>query len=343
MAAALKLAPPSQQQWPARSPRRGGLSSTGDLQGRPKNGCFLDATAEWLRGDLSAAKAQVWTAEIEERCLETERSRLAERIVVLEAENRRLRQEADQWRQRCGDLEQECHTLRMYRDSSEDAQEHAWLQEKDLGAKRVAGQLAAAEAENARLRAEDECQNEKVQNARLSQELHERIDDINKLKQELLETLGREEVGRITVAQLEAAIQAAVNDRDQHCEARQDAQQRLAAAEAQAKNYHSAVGEAAAALTSMASEADKQNNRSRRLEEANQKLRLDLQEMTDQALRGGELPFYGATTEKIARGSVTARASGSSRLRGPSGRRPLLDARAQALGLQDRLNYMPTP
>jgi len=247
---------------------------------------------EHLRGQLAVANRRVSAAEAETRSNESERVRLLDQIVTLEADRRTLRQEAEHWRHCCLKVEKECANLALREDVAQGELRDAHVRERDLAVKSIEKRIAATEAENIQARSSAEAMGYAFEVDRLSKALNAKEAEVRSLRAELQETRVLRDASDTALKRLEDQHVHVTTHRDLDLQALRDTHRRASSLESQVESLHEALRAAAAKEADLASEAAAHHSRCVRLEEANKRLRLDLQEAISQAVRNGEIPFY---------------------------------------------------
>mmetsp|Transcript_53360 Transcript_53360/g.114688 ORF Transcript_53360/g.114688 Transcript_53360/m.114688 type:complete len:315 (+) Transcript_53360:75-1019(+) len=250
------------------------------------------AAVERLRGDLASAQLGRFSAELDSTTDRVELHRLIDHSVALEAELRASRREAETWRLRYRDLEQEFLAYTAKEDATRQELNETRRRERELSIEAVERRIAGAEEENKEIRFQAEARAKACEAAQLSAALSESEREACILREELEQL--REVVAKSSANGAEASESVEEAARRRSGTAGSAAEVEAASVEA-ARHVEAAL----AALTvaerkeaNMARELEAERVRSVSLDEANRRLRLDLQEMIAQAVRTGEVPFY---------------------------------------------------
>mmetsp|Transcript_119731 Transcript_119731/g.211664 ORF Transcript_119731/g.211664 Transcript_119731/m.211664 type:complete len:361 (+) Transcript_119731:55-1137(+) len=253
---------------------------------------FFEESVDTLKGSIASLKLRVNAAEAATREAEAERLRLVNQVAALEADRRKLGQEAERWRRRCLELEQECATLVVREDSAQGQLRESHSRERVLAVKAIKCRIVAAEAENETMQAKSEARAFNWDAQRVSRELVARVSEVEKLRAELQETRTLAETERAAVERMTTDRNGVAAECKLQREALQDAEKRYGAMEARLHDTEGLLNTAHRKHTDFMEEVQATRLRCQRLEEANNRLRLDLQEAVGQAVRSGEKPFY---------------------------------------------------
>lgn len=254
---------------------------------------------ETLKGTVASMRLRVNSAEAATKQAEAERLRLIDQVVALEADRRNLQQEAERWRRKCLELEQECTALSVREDGAQVQLREAHTRERQLAVKSIESRLAAAYAENEQMQAQSQARAYNWDAQRLLRELEAKVAELEKMRGELEEDRTQIEKLRAALELVTKDREAIVAEREEQREALVEAAKRHGALEARVYDLEGLLNASHRKQTDFMEEVQSGRLKCHRLEEANSRLRVDLQEAIAQAVRGGEKPFYSAGRGKV--------------------------------------------
>jgi len=247
-------------------------------------------SAERLLGDLASLRQASHASACESAAASGEAARLAAQVVGLEGERRALRLEVERLRRRCAELEGANATLSPLLDETQRNLQDAIGRDRMLSVRAVKCQLAASEAENIVIQTKTQMNDKVWQLKRLQTALAAKDEEAAALREEVDGQKSQLRTEKLT--RLEADCGDLTARHAQERDARQLAESKVVKLEARIQEYQEALNSAAAREAALSAELDVQSSGRRRLEAVNHRLRLDLQEVVSQAVRGGERPYY---------------------------------------------------
>lgn len=291
---------------PPTSPSRGGLAALPELRAekvRTAGGLGMAAGSllvsargrpcvDQLMGDLAASRLGQHAAEVQAVAADDESERMAGQVIHLEADRRALRVEVERLRRKSFELEKANTTLAQLLEEAQLNLKEALGRERLLGRSSVERQLAAAEAENKTLVARNEADGVRVGIRGLERALAAKDAEAESLVEELRAARARRGESDSAEARLQMEVRQLSGSRTADKEAKEGAEARAAAFEARLWHCQEALHAAAAREAALSAEVDLQKTGRLRMEAINRRLRLDMQEVMAQAVRGGERPYY---------------------------------------------------
>lgn len=258
-------------------------------------------SVEYLKGELAVAKREREGAVREREQAEGEREKLVTQVVNLEAKCRSLQQEMEHWRQQALDFEQQCATFAAREDSIHAQMRDSHNRQRDLAVKHIEGRIARTEAENNQAKAEAEARTQVWQSQQLESKLHSKVDEVQSLRKELAEERTRAQTLHVETESLGAQLKDSSAEKGALTEQLAESERQRGLLNERVKGLETAMQAASHRHLDTSEELNRQKAKIEDMESANARLRLDLQEAINQAVRTGELPFYsGARSDADA-------------------------------------------
>lgn len=247
-------------------------------------------TAEQLLGELAGARLGQRAAEVDVLAADQEAANLAGYVVTLEAERRALRQEVERLNRRVQELEQNQRALDQICEEAQRGHAQAVSREKVLALRDLDRQLNAAQAENTSLRCRAEVNSKQWEVEGARRILATTEAEVSELKEALRaerSTSYKKDLdqARQEIARLEVAEQ---NEK----KGREMAEDRARILEVHVDKLEQNIRSTTAREVALRAEVQVQREQRDSSEAVSRRLRLDLQEVTSQAIRGGERPYY---------------------------------------------------
>lgn len=259
----------------------------------PWSTSFQDSeSVESLKGELAVAKREREGAIREREQAEGERQQLVKQVVDLEAKCRSLHQEAEQWRHHALDFEQQCATYAAREDSMHAQVREAHNRQRDLAVKHIEGRISQTQAENSQAKAEAEARTQVWQSQQLESKLNSRVEEAQSLRRELAEERSRAQTSRLEVESLGAQLKDRSKEQEELKAQLAESEHHRGLLNERVKGLETAMQAASHRHLDNSEELNRQRAKIEDMEAANARLRLDLQEAINQAVRTGELPFY---------------------------------------------------
>lgn len=298
-------------------------------------------STERLVGDLAAAKLRVNVLEADLRNAAQERQNFVDKVVDLEAKNRNLIKEIERRDCECMTLQKECADGGLREDMAQEELREAHLRERELAVRSVERYIAITEANNATVVAQSEAAGHLIDVKRLERDVSSKDEEVLQLRAELHEARSQGEQSKWAFQRLETEYQNLQQAKDGIYEALCDANMQLGALEAKLKSLEANLQVCAQEKVEYAQEAEQERAKSRKLQEANTRLRLDLQDAIGQAQsKKADPPFRLEIAAELATSTLPAVKSHVDYPRCINDRNlrlKILSARGEALDKIDRL------
>lgn len=211
----------------------------------------------------------------------------------MEADRRVLTLEVERWRRRCFGLERANATLDPLLNEAQMRLEASCAHERRVGMNLINEKLGKAEQEKEIIRVLNDFTEAKFRIQKLESALADKDTDIDALREQLraeaAKTLGMAGRAQLACRGAEDASAPALA-RERECRGR--AEDKVVQHEARIQQYQESLHAATAREVALTEEVKVGRSIRQSLEDANRRLRLDLQEVLSQAVRGGERPYY---------------------------------------------------